>query len=175
MPKFDKFLEVLKMGEEPDNEDYLDEETEEVRPVARKSRNENNDSQEDKPAKKMPRISGIKTNKQRNNGGQEGMELCVIRPTTINDGREITETLLQNRAVVLNLEGLDTDIAQRIIDFTSGSCFAINGNMQKISHYIFVITPPTVDISGDFQDTIGGTESDLNTEFNIPNFQDNNI
>ena len=44
------------------------------------------------------------------------------------------------------------DIAQRIIDFTSGSCFAISGSLQKISHYIFIITPASVDISGDLQD-----------------------
>jgi len=75
----------------------------------------------------------------------------------------VTETLLQNRAVVLNLEGLDVDIAQRIIDFTSGSCYAINGNLQKISNYIFIITPQTVEISGDFQDIFGGSSSDVNT------------
>ena len=55
--------------------------------------------------------------------------VCVIKPTSIEDAREITETLLANRTVVLNLEGLDVDIAQRIIDFTSGSCFAISGKM----------------------------------------------
>jgi GTP:adenosylcobinamide-phosphate guanylyltransferase len=45
------------------------------------------------------------------------------------------------------------------IDFTSGSCFAISGNLQKISHYIFIITPASVDISGDFQDIFGGAGS----------------
>ena len=59
--------------------------------------------------------------------------------------------------MVLNLEGLDTELAQRIIDFTSGSCFAISGNLQKISHYIFIITPASVDISGDFQDLFTGS------------------
>ena len=49
-----------------------------------------------------------------------------------------------------NLEGLDLEVAQRIIDFTSGATFAINGNLQKISNYIFIITPASVDISGDF-------------------------
>ena len=85
------------------------------------------------------------------------MNVCVIKPTTFEDAREITETLLANRTVVLNLEGLDMDIAQRIIDFTSGSCFAINGNLQKISHYIFIITPESVDISGDIQEIFGGS------------------
>ena len=79
------------------------------------------------------------------------MEVCVIKPTTADDSREITDTLLNNRTVVLNLEGVDVDVAQRIIDFTSGASYAIGGNLQKISHYIFIITPASVDISGDFQ------------------------
>lgn len=86
-----------------------------------------------------------------------GMEVCVVKPTAFEDAREITETLLSNRTVVLNLEGLDVEIAQRIIDFASGSCFAMRGNLQKISHYIFIITPASVDVSGDFSDLISGT------------------
>ena len=91
------------------------------------------------------------------------MEVCVIKPTSVEEAREITETLLANRTVVLNMEGLDVDIAQRIIDFTSGSCYAINGNLQKISHYIFIITPASVDISGDFQEILNGS-------FDVPSF-----
>ena len=62
---------------------------------------------------------------------------------------------------------LDMELAQRIIDFTSGSTFAIDGNLQKISNYIFIITPPSVDISGDFQDILSGAIDlpSLHTEF----------
>ncbi len=85
------------------------------------------------------------------------MEVCVIKPNSIEDAREITETLLANRTVVLNLEGLNVEIAQRIIDFASGSTYAISGNLQKISNFIFIITPSCVDISGDFQEILAGT------------------
>ena len=51
--------------------------------------------------------------------------------------------------------------ATGIIDFTSGSCYAMSGNLQKISRYIFVITPRSVDISGDFQDLLGGGSVDM--------------
>lgn len=88
--------------------------------------------------------------------GGNGMEVCVIKPTSVDDGREITETLLANRTVVLNLEGLDVNIAQRIIDFASGSTFAIGGSLQKISQYIFILTPASVDISGDIQGVFDG-------------------
>ena len=44
------------------------------------------------------------------------MEVCVIKPNSVEDAREITETLLSGRTVILNLEGLDLEVAQRIID-----------------------------------------------------------
>ena len=85
------------------------------------------------------------------------MEVCVVKPTSVDDSREITETLLAGRTVILNLEGMDLEIAQRIIDFISGAAFAISGNLQKISSYIFLVTPTNVDISGDLQDLLSGS------------------
>lgn len=102
---------------------------------------------------RRPRTIPPKSRKSNGNG----MEVCVVKPTTFEEAREITDILLSNRTVVLNLEGLNVDIAQRIIDFASGSCYAMSGNLQKISNYIFIITPPSVDISGTFQDLITGT------------------
>lgn len=97
------------------------------------------------------KITPINNRKSQGKQGKEDMEVCVIKPTTVEEEREITETLLKGRAVVINMEGLDVEIAQRIIDFTSGSTFAIQGNLQKISNYVFIATPQNVDISGDFQ------------------------
>ena len=82
------------------------------------------------------------------------MEVCVIKPVTVEDGREIADTLLNGRAVILNLEGLDVELAQRIIDFTSGACFAIQGNLQRVSNYIFIVTPNSIEISGDIQELL---------------------
>ena len=83
----------------------------------------------------------------RKSKGLGSMEVCVIKPTKVEDFREIADTLLSSCTVVLNLEGLDVELAQRIIDFSSGSCYAINGHLQKVSNYIFIITPSSVDIS----------------------------
>ena len=162
----------MRLNDDDDNyydDDYYDDDVEEA-PVSRKKTSavkESDDILDDKPVKKsVPgKVTQIRQPSTRKLSNGNGMEVCVIKPTTIEDAREITETLLANRTVVLNLEGLDVDIAQRIIDFTSGSCFAISGNLQKISHYIFIITPASVDISGDFQDIFGGSfESPLNTD-----------
>lgn len=164
MSVMDKFLNAMKLNDEEDeyyDDDFYDDEPEPVKKPS--SMREDSAMDDDRPVKKStPKVTPMRQMKKMPG---TGMEVCVIKPTTVEDAREITETLLANRTVVLNLEGLDVDIAQRIIDFTSGSCFAISGNLQKISHYIFIITPASVDISGDFQDIFGGSfDSPLNTD-----------
>ena len=105
-----------------------------------------------------PAASGQKVTpmRRRSSSGIGSMEVCVIKPVNVEDYREIADTLLSNCTVVLNLEGLDVELAQRIIDFSSGSCYAINGGLQKVSSYIFILTPANVEISGDIQDLLNG-------------------
>ena len=157
MGVMDKFLNYMKLNEDDDDfydDDYYGEELVEEKPKKQPAIKEDAADEEERAVKKLsPKVTPMRQSKKTGNG----MEVCVIKPTSIEDAREITETLLANRTVVLNLEGLDVDIAQRIIDFTSGSCFAISGNLQKISHYIFIITPAIVDISGDFQELLSGS------------------
>lgn len=157
MSVMDKFLNAMKLNDEDDDgyydDDFYDDDPEPIRKPS--PMKDNPSTEEDKMARKAtPKVTPMRQTKKMPG---TGMEVCVIKPTTVEDAREITETLLANRTVVLNLEGLDVDIAQRIIDFTSGSCFAMSGNLQKISHYIFIITPASVDISGDFQEILTGS------------------
>lgn len=182
MGVMDKFLNYMKLNDDDDDyydSDYYDED-EPVEPkapiVSKKATVVKEEVEEivEKPAKQ--RIAPVNNNKitqmrqpaTKKISSGTGMEVCVMKPTSIEDAREITDTLLSNRTVVLNLEGIDVDIAQRIIDFASGSCYAIQGNLQKISHYIFIITPSSVDVSGDFQDIFGGAtfESPINSDLN---------
>ena len=172
----DGFLDKMKFGDNEDDDDqmydgYDDSDDEDEIPSTRftkkKDRAENIVKSEEpaddyeepaKPVAKPNRFSRSNRTSKSNSGsrvvrmgGSTPMEVCVIKPTNVEDGREIANTLLDGKAVVLNLEGIDVALAQRIIDFTSGACFAINGNLQKVSNYIFIITPESVDISGDFQ------------------------
>jgi cell division inhibitor SepF len=146
MSLIDKFLNAMRLNDDDedfafDNEDYLDDDYEEEKPkkpVKTREKKETREEQQpvkERTVKTAPKITPITkgTRKQ----GVTGMEVCVIKPTSVEDARE-------------NVEGLNIEVAQRIIDFTSGSCFAISGNFQKISNYIFIITPANVDISGDF-------------------------
>ena len=156
MGVMDKFINYMKLNDDDDfyDDDYDDEPIIDNRSQKQAVVKDDVIVEDERTVKKTtPKVTPMRPTKKTGNG----MEVCVIKPTSIEDAREITETLLANRTVVLNLEGLDVDIAQRIIDFTSGSCFAISGNLQKISHYIFIITPAIVDISGDFQEILSGS------------------
>ena len=153
-----KFLTAMNLENAEDDydvDDYYDED-EIVENTVRKPmpvRNDDYDDYDRQPKKHSQKVTPMRAVKK---APGNGMEVCVIKPSSVEDAREITETLLANRTVVLNLEGLDVEIAQRIIDFASGSTYAISGNLQKISHYIFIITPASVDISGDFQEIFSG-------------------
>lgn len=165
MGVFDKFLDFMKLDGDDDYDEfdeYDDDDDEEYDEAPRKSlfRKKEKDYDYDledeivRETKSVSKSSSKVTPIGKRRSGGNGMEVCVIKPTTFEDSREITETLLSGRAVVLNFEGLDVDLAQRIIDYTCGSCVAIDGNLRKISHYIFIVTPKTVDISGDLQDLL---------------------
>ena len=163
----DKFLNIMRLNSD-DDEDFYDDEELYDRPEevydkpAKKSRSFRRKKAEEpssetslsasetgQQAKSSSKITPMRPSRK-TQGGSASMEVCVIKPTSVEDAREITETLLNNRTVVLNLEGIDLDGGQRIIDFTSGSCYAVRGNLQKISSYIFIASPASVDISGDF-------------------------
>lgn len=156
MGVMDKFLTYMKLSE--DDENYYDDDDFEEDVTDKRKIPDLKDAAEAGDGKKpsTPKVTQLQPRIMRKQSGA-GMEVCVIKPTSVEDAREITDTLLANRTVVLNLEGIDVEIAQRIIDFTSGSTYAISGNLQKISHYIFIITPASVDISGDFQEILSGT------------------
>ena len=100
------------------------------------------------------KVTPMRSSKRSQNGN---MEVCVIKPTSMENTREIADTLLDNSTVILNLEGIDVELAQRIIDFTSGACYSLGGTLQKISSYIFVLGPYNVDITGDLQNILGGS------------------
>lgn len=169
MGVLDKFLDIMKLSDEEDDDDIFDEEFDDFednkqkKGFFKKDRKLDFDDEDDEDdffePKTKPARSSAKNNvtPMRQAAKKSNMEVCVIKPTSVDDAREITETLLSGSTVILNLEGLDLEVAQRIIDFTSGATFAINGNLQKISNYIFLVTPTNVGISGDLTDLLNSS------------------
>ena len=150
------FQKFSKKSEEDDYDDFDDEpET----PVSKQSASKSisvpkTTFKQDKPVRTSSKITPMRSSRK---GSQAAnMEVCVIRPTSMEDTREIADTLVDNSTVILNLEGIDMELAQRIIDFTSGACYSLGGSLQKVSSYIFILGPYNVDITGDLQNILGG-------------------
>ena len=150
------FQKFSKKSEEDDYDDFDDEpET----PVSKQSTSKSisvpkTTFKQDKPTRTSSKITPMRSSRK---GSQAtNMEVCVIRPTSMEDTREIADTLVDNSTVILNLEGIDMELAQRIIDFTSGACYSLGGTLQKVSSYIFILGPYNVDITGDLQNILGG-------------------
>ena len=165
MGVFDKLLDMMKLDGDDDFDEFDDFEEEDddfeeetpKRSFFRKKEKEYDYDLEDaivNETKTVTKPAPAKVTPITKKRSANGMEVCVIKPTTFEDAREVTDTLLSGRAVVLNFEGMDVDLAQRIIDYTCGTCVAIDGNLRKISSYIFIVTPKSVDISGDLQDLL---------------------
>ncbi|MCB5475082.1 MAG: cell division protein SepF [Clostridia bacterium] len=160
-----KFFEKFSKKKTDEEEDYLDDEEPEKEPVkpapakvsaktaaAKAPARQERVSRPASSSKITPMRSGSKRSSQAVN-----MEVCVIKPTTMEEAREIADTLVDNSTVILNLEGIDVELAQRIIDFTSGACYSLGGSLQQVSSYIFVLGPYNVDITGDLQNILGGS------------------
>lgn len=151
---FQKFARKKEDDEELDELDYEDE------PVKTAFKSTKSSAAAKAPAEKAPKaapsskITPMRSSKRQSQASN--MEVCVIKPSSMEDSREIADTLLDNSTVILNLEGIDVELAQRIIDFTSGACYALGGSLQKVSSYIFVLGPYNVDITGDLQNILGG-------------------
>ena len=195
MSVLDKFLNAIRLNDDYDEEDEFfdsdddidEDDFEEEAPKSRKRFFQKMKNQEEEEERREPKKTAAKTpsfsvsasaaprqprtasspkvTPMRRKASPAGMEVCVIKPNSMEDTREIADTLLANCTVVLNLEGIDVEVAQRIIDFSCGACYSISGSLQKVSSYIFILTPASVEISGDIQDILNGAVPSIRTEF----------
>jgi cell division inhibitor SepF len=86
-------------------------------------------------------------------------KLVIMQPERFEEAQDICDHLKSKKPVIINLEEIEKEVAQRIVDFLSGSVYALDGNIQKVSNGIFLIAPHNVDIMGDFNDEISHRES----------------
>ena len=84
------------------------------------------------------------------------IKMIVYQPMSYDDTQNIVDNLKRNKPVIVNLEAVDKQEAQRTLDFISGAIYAINGDIQKINSAVFVLVPANVDISGNNPDDLKG-------------------
>lgn len=188
MSFLDKFLDAVKVNDDYDDDDFLDDVDdgfEDDKPKKRFFKKLDEDDFEDdyddlppaKSYKKAPKpapapkavkqpkpavsSSGSKVTPMYNSVKHAGAssEVCVIKPKKFDDATEIVDALLDNCTVILNLEGMDISLAQQIINFTAGASYSIDGTIKKVSSYIFILTPQGVDITGDSQEFLNDIAS----------------
>jgi cell division inhibitor SepF len=80
-------------------------------------------------------------------GGTDRVHLVV--PKSFNDAQQVADKFKDQIPVILNLQGVETDLSKRLIDFASGLTYALDGGMQRIADKVFMLTPRNVEISAE--------------------------
>ncbi|MCR6111204.1 cell division protein SepF [Bacillus sp. A301a_S52] len=79
---------------------------------------------------------------------QNQAKVLLLEPHSYEEAQEIADHLKNRKAVVINLQRISREQAKRIVDFLSGTVYAIGGDIQKLGANIFLCTPDNVDVSG---------------------------
>ncbi|MCL7746387.1 cell division protein SepF [Halalkalibacter alkaliphilus] len=136
--KFKRFFELEDEYEEVEefvDERYSDEESE----PKRRTRSQQN---------KQPTGVANPQNVVSLQSVQKGAKMILLEPRTYDEAQEIADHLKNRKAVIINLQRISHDQAKRVVDFLSGTVYAIGGDIQKVGSNIFLCTPDNVDVSG---------------------------
>jgi cell division inhibitor SepF len=81
--------------------------------------------------------------------GREGARVHLVVPKSFNDAQQVADKFKDDIPVILNLQGVETELSKRLIDFASGLTYALDGGMQRIADKVFMLTPRNVEISAE--------------------------
>lgn len=90
----------------------------------------------------------------RNSDFRSRSEVFVIKPQETDEAQSVIDFLRSNKTIVINIEGLDVAVAQRIIDYVGGACYAMGGSLNVVSSNIFIATPQDIEVSGDLREEL---------------------
>jgi cell division inhibitor SepF len=98
-----------------------------------------------------PRTTVLRPVVGRPNGRSNGADVRVhsVAPKNFNDAQDVADKFKDAIPVILNLQGADSDLSKRLIDFTSGLTYALDGQMTRIADKVFLLTPQNVEVSAD--------------------------
>ena len=145
-PRFDAY-------DEPEPEAELEDRYRErpnVRRLQRRRRDEIDDIFADEaaaPAARRVSCARWAANGRGGNGGD--IQVHLVIPKNFNDAQQIADQFKDAIPVILNLQGADTDLSKRLIDFASGLTYALDGGMQRIADKVFLLTPRNVEVSAE--------------------------
>jgi cell division inhibitor SepF len=83
------------------------------------------------------------------NGRGGDVRVHFVAPKSFNDVQDVADKFKDSIPVIINLQGADTDLSKRLIDFSSGLTYALDGGMQRIADKVFLLTPHNVEVSAE--------------------------
>ena len=90
---------------------------------------------------RVPRIEAVPN--------PSSVRVHLVLPRSFNDAQQIADRFKQGIPVILNLQNADAELSKRLIDFTSGLTYALNGGMQRVADKVFLLTPRNVEVSAE--------------------------
>ena len=84
-----------------------------------------------------------------NDVGATPARVHLVVPRGFNDAQQIADHFKQGVPVILNLQGVDAELSKRLVDFTSGLTYALDGGMQRVADRVFLLTPRNVEVSAE--------------------------
>ncbi|QHA91719.1 cell division protein SepF [Bacillus sp. N1-1] len=134
--KFKQFFELddetIELDEQQENEAYMEEEESEVTRANRKSK------------QNVVSLQSVHKNSR----------VVLVEPRVYAEAQDIADHVKNRKSVVMNLQRIPQDQARRIVDFLSGTVYAVGGDIQKLGPETFLCTPDNVEISGNITDEI---------------------
>jgi cell division inhibitor SepF len=73
----------------------------------------------------------------------------VVEPTSFNQAQEVADKFKANQPVAMDLLEADRELSRRLIDFSSGLCYGLGGNMEKVANHVYLLTPAGVEVTAD--------------------------
>lgn len=136
---------------------YLDEEEEEQIPPKKRETQRSVPEQTRRPSRPKKQVAKINEEQQSARvvslqSVQKSSKVVLVEPRVYAEAQDISEQLKNKRAVVVNLQRIDRDQGVRIIDFLSGTVYALGGDIQRIGTDIFLCVPDNVEVAGAISD-----------------------
>lgn len=101
-----------------------------------------------------PVIQNKRGNKVVNIHTSSSAKVTITRPVAYEEATEICDALKNRRIVLVNTAGLEIKIAQRLLDFISGSCYALGGELQEIEKGVYILSPSNVEVTSDLKNEL---------------------
>ena len=135
---FGKFKEIMGLGEYEDDFDDLEE----------------IETEEEVQEEIEPIISKQKGNKVVNLPTASTAKVMVTKPLNYDDAREIADAIKARKIVLVNATTLETKVAQRLVDFISGSCYVLGATLQEIEQRVYLLSPSNVEVTNELKNEL---------------------